>query len=185
MASNNRDVQVALLSVALGGLLTVGGGVVGAYWQAYLTQNQMRVERRLDAIRTFSTACQRLFSLNSRMNDAIIFLLDISNAKKAAGGIDPRLEESAHQQITSLIADVADADVAWRVETDVSNALFGTQFQVQLLPPVDFPLGPLPFTAAEQKVVQEIIDRWMIEGSPKSAQRCAENTKLLISGLEP
>jgi hypothetical protein len=182
MSHRNRDAAITLIGVLLGGVLSAGGGVAGAYWQAYLSRNQMNEERRLDAIRTFVTACQRLTSLNERSDDALNLLLEISDAK-AAKRVDVNTEEFVTAKALSIFDETENALVQWRVEINVINGLFGTTLPEDERKRMDIFFGPLPYDAATRKYMSDHIAKSRAINA-ETTQRCESDTKMLISMLE-
>lgn len=155
-------------------MLVVVGAVVGTVpvlvstsLQARNTTRQRVVEQRLASVKDYSTACHRTIMVIGR------FLMVNDMVKDLNTGPDSPLSAMVIRQMESVVPDLQEAFISLRGQVDYVNALFG--------PVIDMPVVAMtPFNEQQTKETIAKID----EALTKGPQRCADDTKLLVSRID-
>jgi hypothetical protein len=120
-----------LLHIVIGAVLAIGGGAATTYWQTQAARSQAVYDRKLEAIRSYSMACQRAVSIMRRFG---VLVLQVEQGTTGLGNTP--LDENFNRLMTATVFDTEQATIALRSEMDFGNALFGTALAFKGEPPL-------------------------------------------------
>jgi len=171
-SEGNESRYEKLLFVVVGAVLAVVPVIVSSTLQSRSNVRQVMIERRLGAIKDYSTACNRRLHLAKRT----LFLGDVrlkTDLIRISAG-----QEILVRRYEALNREIEEARVALQAQVDVVNALFGTQL------PTPSESELVPSTQAEIRQRDDALLANLRRSIPTMALECADSVKLLISKLE-
>ena len=124
---NAHSFRQSVLLVIVGASLGIAPVLVSSYLQSGAQRQQYLFDRRLGALKDYSSSCARAIVSADR-------LLELQEMVRAAGSKRSAAQESwEFRQLEIIRSDLASANIEGRVHRDVVNAVFG----LDLKTPVD------------------------------------------------
>ncbi len=173
-----KKLSLGLIPVMVGAVLGVVPVLVSTELQARRATQQRIVDRRLDAIRDYSSACHRVGLVGRRLL-YVYEMVQGTILDKEFAGVE-QVGKFAMDQLQTLIVETEAASQAFHAQINYTNAIFGTDLKTAP-PPEMPPIGPL--TEEQKKKVSELFSN-ASKDLPAFFDRCSADTKMLMSRLD-